>query len=278
MQKEWRYFLLAVGFFTRIPVPSQPNFQESDLNHSVKYFPLVGLLIGLLAALVFYVLGQVLPHTIAILVSMAVTIFATGAFHEDGLADSADGLGGGWGREQVLTIMQDSRLGTYGAVALLFVLMLKFQLLNSMHADMVILALICAHPLSRLTAVWLMAVLPYAKTNANQNSKAKPLATQISRRDFWLANLFGLLPTLLLGWLIYIVTMDISVGFWQITLGYFCLLAGAIGAGWLWWFSLIKRKLGGYTGDTLGAMQQISEVMFYLASLTWLQYIDAYNV
>jgi adenosylcobinamide-GDP ribazoletransferase len=278
MQKQWQYFLLAVGFFTRIPVPSQPNFQESDLNHSVKYFPLVGLLIGLLAALIFYLLGQVLPHTIAILVSMAVTIFATGAFHEDGLADSADGLGGGWGREQVLTIMQDSRLGTYGAVALFFVLMLKFQLLNSMHADMVLLALICAHPLSRLTAVWLMAALPYAKSDSHFSTKTKPLATQISRRDFWLANLFGLLPVLGLGWLIYIVTMDISVDFWQITLGFFSLLAGAIGAGWLWWFLLIKRKLGGYTGDTLGAMQQISEIMFYLAALTWLQFIDAYNV
>jgi adenosylcobinamide-GDP ribazoletransferase len=271
MQKQWRYFLLAVGFFTRIPVPSQPNFQESDLNHSVKYFPFVGLLIGLIAALIFYILGQVFPHTIAILISMAVTIFATGAFHEDGLADSADGLGGGWGREQVLTIMQDSRLGTYGAVALFFVLMLKFQLLNSMHADMVVLALICAHPLSRLTAIWLMVALPYAKTNANQSSKAKPLATQVSRQDFWLANLFGLLPALVLGWSIYIDTM----GYWQVTLGYLCLLVGAIGAGWLWWLGLLKRKLGGYTGDTLGAMQQISELMFYFALLTWLQFIDA---
>jgi adenosylcobinamide-GDP ribazoletransferase len=274
MQKQWRYFLLAVGFFTRIPVPSQPNFQESDLNHSVKYFPLIGLLIGLMAALIFYLLGQVFPHSVAILISMAVTIFATGAFHEDGLADSADGLGGGWQREQVLTIMQDSRLGTYGAVALFFVLMLKFQLLNSMHADMVVLAIICAHPLSRLTAIWLMAALPYAKANTNQSSKAKPLATQISRQDFWLANLFGLLPVLLLACLIYIVTM----GYWQVTLGYFCLLVGAIGAGWLWWSALLKRKLSGYTGDNLGAMQQISELMFYLASLGWLQYIDAYNV
>jgi adenosylcobinamide-GDP ribazoletransferase len=138
----------------------------------------------------------------------------------------------------------------------------------------VILALICAHPLSRLTAIWLMTALPYAKTNVNQSSKAKPLATQISRQDFWLANLFGLLPTLLLVWLIYIITM----GFWQITLGFFCLLAGAIGAGWLWWFSLIKRKLGGYTGDTLGAMQQINEIMFYISALAWLQYIDALNL
>jgi adenosylcobinamide-GDP ribazoletransferase len=270
MRNQWKYFLLAVGFFTRIPVPSLADFQESDLNHSVKYFPLVGLMIGLLSALIFYLVGQVFPHTIAILISMAASIFATGAFHEDGLADSADGLGGGWNREQVLTIMQDSRLGTYGAVALFFVLMLKFQLLNAMHADMVILALICAHPLSRLCAIWLMAALPYAKSTG----KSKPLATQISRQDCWIANVFGLLPTLLLACLIYIAT----AGFWQITLGYVCLLASAIAVAWLWWHALLRRKLGGYTGDTLGAMQQISEIMFYFASLAWLQYIDVYNL
>jgi adenosylcobinamide-GDP ribazoletransferase len=267
MRKQWRYFLLALGFFTRIPVLSFVDFQESELNHSVKYFPLIGCLVGLIGVIAFYISGQVFPHTVAVLISMAATIFATGAFHEDGLADSADGLGGGWQREQVLTIMQDSRLGTYGAIALFLVLMFKFQLLTAMHADTVICVLICAHALSRLTAVWLMVALPYTKASG----KAKPLATEISRRDFCVANLFGLLPLLVLLWL-----MQDAMGIWQVTLGYVCLLAGAIGAGWVWWLGLLKRKLGGYTGDTLGAIQQISEIMFYIASLAWLQYIDAY--
>lgn len=271
MRKQWCYFLLAVGFFTRIPVPSQANFQESDLNHSVKYFPLVGLLVGLLAAGTYYAFGQIFSHRVALLASMVATIFATGAFHEDGLADSADGLGGGWQREQVLTIMQDSRLGTYGAVALFLALMAKFELLSGMHADTAMLTLICAHPLSRLCAIWLMASLPYAKIDSSYNGKSKPLATEISRKDLWLANLFGLLPLLALVWLIYITTQ----GYWQITLGYVCLLAGIIGAAWLWWRALLVRKIGGYTGDTLGAMQQISEIMIYIASLAWLQMIDA---
>ena len=265
--KQWRYFLLAVGFFTRVPVPSQPDFAESELNHSVKYFPLVGLMVGLLAAATYYVFGQIFSHNIAIIASMAATVFATGAFHEDGLADSADGLGGGWQREQVLTIMQDSRLGTYGAVALFFVLLAKFELLSGMHADMTLLAIICAHPLSRMCAVWLMATLPYVKSSG----KSKPLATAISRADLCIATAIGLLPLLALVWLIYIVTL----GYWQITLGYVCLLAGVMGAAWWWWRLLLVRKLGGYTGDTLGAMQQISEIMFYLASLAWLQMIDA---
>jgi adenosylcobinamide-GDP ribazoletransferase len=167
----------------------------------------------------------------------------------------------------VLTIMQDSRLGTYGAIALFLVLMFKFQLLTAMHADTVICVLICAHALSRLSAVWLMAALPYTKPNG----KAKPLATEISRSDFWLANLFGLLPLIVL-----LCAIQTTIQNWQITLGYVCFLAGIIGAGWVWWLGLLKRKLGGYTGDTLGAIQQISEIMFYIASLAWLQFLDAY--
>jgi adenosylcobinamide-GDP ribazoletransferase len=271
MQKQWRYFLLAVGFFTRIPVPSFADFQENELNKSVKYFPLIGCLVGLIGLAAYYISGQVFPHTVAVLISMAATIFATGAFHEDGLADSADGLGGGWQREQVLVIMQDSRLGTYGAIALFFALMFKFQLLAAMHADTVMMILICAHALSRLSAVWLMTALAYAKADSQLSGKTKALATEISRPDYWLANLFGVLPLFALLWVIQTTMQN-----WQITVGYVCLLLAVIGAGWLWWLSLLKRKLGGYTGDTLGAIQQISEIMFYLATLAWLQFIDAY--
>lgn len=269
MQKQWQFFLLAVGFFTRIPVPHFAEFQEADLNHSVKYFPLVGCLVGLIGVVAFYMAGQVFPHTIAVLISMAATIFATGAFHEDGLADSADGLGGGWGREQVLTIMQDSRLGTYGAIGLLMALMAKYQLLIAMHADTVMAVLVCAHALSRLSAVWLMAALPYAKPSG----KAKPLATQVSCWDLWLANVFGLLPLLLL-----LLFIQNSLANWRGTLSFVLLLAGAVGAIWWWWRLLLKRKLSGYTGDTLGAIQQLSEIMFYLVSLAWLQLINNYSL
>jgi adenosylcobinamide-GDP ribazoletransferase len=273
MQKQWRNFLLALGFFTRIPVPSFLDFQEADLNHTVKYFPLVGWLVGLIGVAAFYLAMQVFTHGIAVLISMAATIFATGAFHEDGLADSADGLGGGWSREQVLAIMQDSRLGTYGAIALFMVLMTKYQLLAEMHADTVMAALICAHALSRLSAVWLMAALPYAKADANSTGKAKPLATQVSRNDLWLANVFGLLPLLML-----LALLQNSLANWRATLSFVLLVLAAVGAIWWWWRLLLKRKLGGYTGDTLGAIQQLSEIMFYLASLAWLQLINTYSL
>lgn len=269
MKKQWRNFLLALGFFTRIPVPSFIDFKETDLNHSVKYFPLVGCLVGLIGVATFYLAMQVFTHSIAVLISMAATIFSTGAFHEDGLADSADGLGGGWAREQVLTIMQDSRLGTYGAIALFMVLMAKYQLLTAMHADTVMAVLICAHALSRLAAVWLMAALPYAKADTHYSAKAKPSATQVSRSDLWLANVFGLLPLLLL-----LALIQNSLANWRATLSFALLALAAVGATWWWWRLLLKRKIGGYTGDTLGAIQQLSEIMFYLASLTWLQLIN----
>lgn len=269
LKNAWHNFLLAVGFFTRIPVPSNADFQESDLNRCVKYFPLVGCIVGLLGVAAFYLAMQVFTHSIAVLISMAATIFATGAFHEDGLSDSADGLGGGWGREQVLAIMQDSRLGTYGAIALFMALMGKYQLLVAMHADTVMAVLICAHALSRLSAVWLMVALPYTKSSG----KAKPLATEVSRVDLWVANIFGLLPLLIL-----LALVQNSLGNWRVTVSLLLLLLGAVAAVWWWWRMLLKRKLGGYTGDTLGAIQQISEIMFYLASLAWLQFINTYTI
>ena len=260
MQKEWRYFLLALGFFTRLPVPSFNDFQESDLNHAAKYFPLVGIIVGVIAALSYYLSALVLPHSIAVFISMAASIYCTGAFHEDGLADSADGLGGGWTVEQVLTIMQDSRLGTYGAVALFLALFGKFQLLDNMSYSLIPFVVIAGHALSRLCAVWVMATLSYVKFNG----KAKPLATEIKLADLVIANIFGLLPfTIFLGLLIGTNYSHL------LTLQLILCVALPISLALVWWRSILKKRLSGYTGDGLGAMQQISEIAFYLGVLFW---------
>ncbi len=260
MKKQWQYFLLAVGFFTRIPVPSFKDFQESDLNHASKYFPLIGILIGLIGALVFYVTYLFLPMTIAVLTSMAATIYATGAFHEDGLADSADGLGGGWDKDKIISIMQDSRLGTYGAVALFLMLFAKFQMLNALNFILIPISLVTAHALSRLSAVWMMQSLDYVKISG----KAKPLATQISMRSLLLANLFGLLP-----FFAVIIALNVSNHSHLIILKFVAFTLIPIVFSWFWWRHKIKRWLGGYTGDCLGATQQITELAFYLGVLAW---------
>lgn len=260
IRREWRRLLLAIGFFTRIPVPNFADFAEEELNHAAKYFPLVGMLVGLFAAIVFYVASLFLPQTIAVIISMAASIYFTGAFHEDGLADSADGLGGGWERERILTIMQDSRLGTYGAVALFVMLFAKFQTLNAMHPLVLALALICAHALSRLAAVWVMRCASYVRFEG----KSKPLATTLSNPELYLANVFGLLPFALV-----VTLLILSNHSWQVVALLILMTIVPVLCVWWWWLAKIKRWIGGYTGDTLGAIQQMTELMFYLGVLAW---------
>ena len=260
MRKQWRYFLLALGFFTRIPVPSLVDFQESDLNYSAKYFPLIGIIVGVVGGLSFYVASQILPQSLAVIISMVATIYLTGAFHEDGLADSADGLGGGYTRERILTIMQDSRLGTYGAVALFLMLFAKFQLLITINPAVIPAVLITGHALSRLSAVWLMATLSYAKADG----KAKPLATQIGGTGLVVANVFGLLP-----FVIIIAMLSMANHGWLVILKFVLITLLPVLISWVWWRAKINQWLAGYTGDTLGAMQQISELAFYLGVLVW---------
>jgi adenosylcobinamide-GDP ribazoletransferase len=258
--KEWRYFLLAVGFFTRIPVPNFANFEEQELNYSAKYFPLVGIIVGVVGALVFLLAAQIFPTNIAVLLSMVATIYVTGAFHEDGMADSIDGIGGGWDRERILTIMQDSRLGTYGAIALFLMLFAKFQVLNTLPAHSVAYVLIAAHALSRLCAVYVMATLDYVKASG----KAKPLAVAVQLKDLVVATVFGLLPLVLLYWYLLpdvtdvrdVATFTLS---WLLSISFI----------WVWWRNKIKHWLGGYTGDCLGAMQQMTELAFYLGVLAY---------
>ena len=260
MQKEWKYFLLALGFFTRIPVPSFADFQESDLNHSAKYFPLIGIIVGLVGAGSYAISAQFLPQNVAVLISMMATIYLTGAFHEDGLADSADGIAGGWAREQILTIMQDSRLGTYGAVALFLALLAKFQLLSSLDSCIVPFALIAGHALSRLSAVYVMATLNYTKPEG----KAKPLATQVCLLDMSVATVFGLLPFFAMIALLLINNHSPSV-----TIKFVLMVLIPVLLSWFWWRHKIHKWLGGYTGDTLGAMQQIVELAFYFGLIVW---------
>ncbi len=160
--------------------------------------------------------------------------------------------------------MQDSRLGTYGAVALFLVLFTKFQLLSSLNYYLIPFALIAGHALSRLTAVYVMATLSYTKPAG----KAKPLATAINFKDLMLATVFGLLPFFAIIALLVANNHapEISVKFVLMTLI-------PVFLSWFWWRQKIHKWLGGYTGDTLGAMQQITELAFYLGVAIW-----SYNV
>jgi adenosylcobinamide-GDP ribazoletransferase len=243
IKNEWRYFLTALIFFTRVPI-TLSNFVEADLNKSTRYFPLIGILVGGFGALVFWLSDLLLPLEIAVLLSMVATILITGAFHEDGLADATDGLGGGWSKEQILTIMVDSRIGSYGAIGLVLILLAKYQALSYQVASLVPITLIAGHALSRLCAVLVMATQSYVKLEG----KAKPLATQLQLPELILATFFGLLPLAFMKLYALLALIPVVIV-------------------WCWFSAKIKRRIGGYTGDCLGAMQQLTEVAFYVGLL-----------
>jgi len=129
IREQWHLMLLAISFFTRIPVKHSVDISSKMLNEASRYFALVGLIVGAFSALAFYLAITIVPVEIALLIAMFTSVLLTGAFHEDGWADVWDGFGGGWTIENKLNIMKDSRLGTYGAAALFFILMIKYQTL-----------------------------------------------------------------------------------------------------------------------------------------------------
>src|SRR5574343_785967 len=150
IRRELEYFFGAVRFFTRLPVPDWVGHSAAALNRSARYFPAVGLLVGGIGALVYLATLQLWPPPVAVLLSMAATIYATGAFHEDGLSDTVDGLGGGWDKLHILEIMKDSRVGSYGVIATALALLGRYALLAGLDPAAVPLALLAGHALSRL--------------------------------------------------------------------------------------------------------------------------------
>lgn len=253
MRYQLELFFAALAFFTRIPVPAGIPWSPDRLNHAARYFPLIGWLVGGVAAAVLWLAALRLPAAVAVLLSMAATIRLTGAFHEDGWADACDGLGGGWDKAQVLEIMKDSRLGSYGAIGLTLMLLAKaacLAALASAGTATAMLALLAAHPLSRLASTALIHRLDYVREDLL--AKAKPLARQLAGHELAIATLGGLAPLALL------------------PPGPALAALAAVTGVTLWFGRLLRRRLGGYTGDCLGAAQQLAELACYLALLaTW---------
>lgn len=253
-----RLFFTALQFLTRLPIPRWVGFDPAWLARCAPYFVPVGALVGVISAAVLWGTALIWPPAVAVGLAMATSIYLTGGFHEDGLADTCDGLGGAVSRERALVIMKDSRLGSYGALGLVLVLGLKAAALTALlgaGAWAAALLLVWAQGLSRAVAVVLMALLPYG--GDVEHAKAKPLAMGGSRGDLALtaafaallcAAAFALLPAHAPG-----------------------LLTGlALAAALLVWMARwLRRRLGGYTGDALGASQQLGELALLLGVLAW---------
>lgn len=256
-----RHWLLALQFFTRIPVTGRlaawVGYSPAMLRASAGHFPGVGWVVGAVAAAVLWAALHVLPGgplgaLVAALLSLAASAWLTGAFHEDGLADTADGLGGSATRERALAIMKDSRIGSYGTVALLLALALKTALtalLAASHgAASAAVAVLGAHVLSRLAPLGVMHALPYV--SEADGSKSKPLADAVSPAAL-AVGLAWALPAALLWWLALGAVPTARALL-------LCALALLAMTG------LLRRRLQGFTGDTLGATQQLCEVALLL--------------
>lgn len=251
MKRELEYFFAALRFFTRLPVPAWIGHSQEQLDHAARYFPLVGILIGGIGAAVTELAALALPVGVAVLLGMAATILATGAFHEDGFADSCDGFGGGWDKAQVLAIMKDSRVGSYAALGVGLLLLTKWNVLLEVDAafepPLLALALIAGHAASRLASTLLISTLDYVRDD--DSSRSKPLAQRMASHELVIAAIFGLAPCLLLPPLDALVALAAAA------------LAALLAARYF------VRRIGGYTGDCLGATQQVSELAFYLGLL-----------
>jgi adenosylcobinamide-GDP ribazoletransferase len=247
LRREAEYFFGAVRFFTRLPVPAWVGHSQEALDRAARYFPLVGILVGVLGGLTFLLAATILPVSIALIFSMAATLLVTGAFHEDGLADTVDGFGGGWSREQILAIMKDSRIGSYGALAVALMLLAKFNALYELPDEWIAPALVAAHAASRFFSTLLIHALDYVRDD--DTARAKPLAVRMGAGSLAVAALFGLAPLALLPWQ--------------------AALAGLLAAALTTFLAAryFFRRIGGYTGDCLGTTQQFAELSLYLGFL-----------
>lgn len=255
-----RHYLLAVQFFTRIPVTGKlaewVGFSPAMLRASAAHFPGVGWLLGASSAVVLWGLVWALPEVpaaswVAAVLCTVFGVMLTGAFHEDGLADTADGLGGSLDRERALDIMKDSRVGTYGALALVLITLLKVGLLATLlqlaTTLVVAVAVFAAHVFSRFLPLFIIRSLPHV--GDTQQSKSKPLADQIGNNSLLAAAVWA---GLALGPLYMLAP---GMPWWA------GLLGAVVALGYM--FRLLKRRLAGFTGDGLGATQQLCEVAFY---------------
>ena len=273
-----RHFLLALQFFTRIPVTGRladwVGFSPAMLRASAAYFPLIGVVIGGLVVVLTAVLMHYLPAAYAPLVAASFgtvwSVWLTGAFHEDGLADVADGLGGSYEREKALIIMKDSRVGAFGAIAVVLAILSKvalLALLGAVGALWMCLALMAAHVVSRTWPLLVIRWLPHVGDDAG--SKSKPLADQISLGSLLLAVAWCAGALALSVWVAASVLSGAGVQTLAITQVLTLLKVLACGGiasalAFVYLLRLFARRLQGFTGDCLGTTQQVCEIVFYL--------------
>lgn len=246
LRDHLRVFLTGVMFLTRLPCPPWVGHDAAYLARSTVYFPLIGAGVGLVAGAVYAATAGLWPPLIALVAALAAAVWLTGAFHEDGLADTFDGIGGGWTPDEMLAIMKDSRMGTYGTVALVLVLAAKLGALVGVAESgtgVVVGAFVAGHVLGRWSSLPLIRLLPYVR---HGEARSKPFAASVTDARLATGTVLAVgLTALALGWQA-VPVLGVAAG------------VVAVGA----WY--LRRVLGGITGDTLGAVNALTETAVYL--------------
>jgi adenosylcobinamide-GDP ribazoletransferase len=261
-RSELETFLGAIRFFTRLPVPEVFG-QDMDERAAMRYFPAVGLVVGVPAALAFAITFFFWPKTLAVLAAMAAAMLMTGARLENGWGAMVDAFCGGGAREKILAAMRESGIGRFGVVGLILLLLARFFALIEVEMQLVPVALIAGHAVSRLCSVYVFHLLGEADPkddrekdgeshrendpeNGGKTEEAvSPASGTLGRSEWILAAVTALLPVLLLSPLQSIPALFFA----------------AAATFWLW--RLFGRRIGGRTGECLSAVQQLSEVAFY---------------
>ncbi|KIZ47294.1 MULTISPECIES: adenosylcobinamide-GDP ribazoletransferase [Rhodopseudomonas] len=229
---------VATGMLTRVPVPHPDGAMPPSLSRAQRVFPLVGALIGLAVGLVDVLLLRLgVPPLAAAALALGFSAALTGALHEDGLADVGDGFGGGRDRAAKLSIMRDSRLGTYGSVALLVGFATRWAALASLPAAAVVPGLIVAHALGRAAIPVLAATMPYARTDGLGKRAGRPETA-------------GAVTAVMIAVVIALICLPTA----NALLALLLTAAGAAAVAALAW-----RQIGGVTGDVFGAAEQVAE-------------------
>ncbi|PWD98415.1 adenosylcobinamide-GDP ribazoletransferase [Marinilabilia rubra] len=244
--RELNILFSSILYFTRLSLPFKVEYRKENQQLALTWFPLVGAIVGGLAALVFWLMSLYLPHTVAVIVSLGASVLVTGAFHEDGFADVCDAFGGGYSKDQRLKIMKDSRVGAYALIGVVILFALKIALLIEIQPLWIPVILITSHVLSRWSTLIISMGWNYARPT--EESKSRDTSHPISWVRFFGATGLGLLPFLLFdSWWVLVTIPVVTLFSW---------LAGS-------WF---QKRIGGYTGDCLGSVQQVNEVLV-MASL-----------
>jgi adenosylcobinamide-GDP ribazoletransferase len=239
-------FLVATQFLTRLPVTRVEQFSTDRLAASAVFFPLVGLLVGAGGVLLHLILSPYANGSVTVVVILIYLVAVTGGLHEDALADAADGFGGGWDREQVLAIMRDSRIGSFGTVAVVLSLLGRFVFLTNLPAQRFSGYLLAGQVLSRWTTLPLGYFLSAARIG---NSQGGPIARKIT-----LGSL--LIGTILSAAIVGILLRQRTVWLLLVAIGV-VILTGAY----------YRRRIGGVTGDCFGTTIQITEFAVYFSGV-----------